>query len=241
MNWETLYKRSYTKYSGKADAAVVVDESDTMYPGVRIENIAFPDTISAEQAAIYSCLCNGAKPVRLYLKEDNRMTHPLLGYWVDIFQIEVVTSEELPDVTIYQPLLPDDVDVDKLLNEMLDEAIVPYSHFPVSALLHSDKGFVGGVNIECADWRLGLCAERIAIARALSAGITSFRALHVHTRYGEFSSPCGACRQVIIEHLPGVPVHLHHADGSRSVHQSQDLLPYSFRSSALSNRYNHDS
>lgn len=240
MNWETLFKRSYTKYSGKADAAVVVDESNVIYPGVRIENIAFPDTISAEQAAIYTSLSNGAKPVRLYLKGGNRMTHPLLEYWVDTFQMKVINDEELPDLPIYQPVLPAGIDIDEYLSKMLDDAIVPYSHFPVSALLHTDKGFVGGVNIECADWRLGLCAERVAIAKALSAGITKFHALHVHTRYGEFSSPCGACRQVIIEHMPGVPVHLHHADGTHSIHQSQDLLPYSFRSITLSNRYDSD-
>lgn len=235
MNWDTLFKRSYTRYSGCMDAVIVVDDSDIIYPGVRIENIAFPDTISAEQAAIYSCLSNGSRPVRLCLKESNKMTHPLLDYWADTFHLDIVVGDSIPDLPVYQPVVPNDSDIVSMLNEMLDEAIIPFSHFPVSALLETDTGYIGGVNIERADWRLGLCAERVAIAKALSAGITGFQALHVHTRYGEFSSPCGACRQVILEHLPGVPVYLHHADGTNSVHKSQDLLPYSFKSSTLSN------
>lgn len=241
MNWDTLYNRSYTKYSGKPDAAIVVDESGVLYPGVRIENIAFPDTISAEQSAIYSCLDNGSKPVSIYLKEENRIAHPLLDYWITTFGLEIVTSDNFPELPIYQPLIRADKNIDSLLSERLDDAIVPYSHFPVSALLETEEGYISGVNIECAEWRLGLCAERVAIAKALSAGITDFQALHVHTRYGEFSSPCGACRQVIIEHLPGVPVCLHHADTTHSVHNSRDLLPYSFQSSELSTRYNPDS
>lgn len=238
MNWDTLYNRSYTRYSGKPDAVIVADESGLFYPGVRIENIAFPDTISAEQAAIYSCLDNGAKPVQMYLKRKNRMSHPLLDYWISTFELELIVDENIPDHPVYQPVLSTGKNIGDLLKELLDEAIVPYSHFPVSAVLETENGYVSGVNIECADWRLGLCAERVAIAKALSSGITGFRALHVHTRYGEFSSPCGACRQVILEHLPDVPVHLHHADDTRSVHKSQDLLPYSFRSSELSTRYN---
>lgn len=238
MNWDILYDRSYTKYSGKPDAAIVVDESGMMYPGVRIENIAFPDTISAEQAAIFSCLSNGSQPLQLYLKDENRMSHPLLDYWVDTFQMKVVTNEKIPDLPIYEPIISVPANVNGLLTKLLDQAIVPYSHFPVSALLQTDEGYVEGVNIECADWRLGLCAERVAISKAVAAGLTQFLALHIHTRYGEFSSPCGACRQVIIEHMPGIPVYLHHSDGTNSIHQSQDLLPYSFRSSTLSNRYN---
>ena len=241
MNWDTLYNRSYTKYSGKPDAAVVVDEHNRLYPGVRIENIAFPDTISSEQAAIFSTLAAGSKPVRMYLKESSRIVHPLLDYWTDVFAMKVVVTETIPDLPVYDPVVSGVSDIAITLEELLDDAIVPYSQFPVSALLETDGGYIGGVNIECADWRLGLCAERVAISKALSAGITDLRALHVHTRYGEFSSPCGACRQVILEHMPDIPVYLHHADHTCSVHKSHDLLPYSFRSSTLLNRIHPDS
>ena len=237
MNWDTLYNRSYTKYSGKPDAVIVADQSGLLYPGVRVENIAFPDTISAEQAALYSCLGNAAKPVRMFLRRENRLSHPLLDYWISTFELELIVDENIPDLPFFQPVLSSQEEMDTLLERLLDDAIVPYSHFPVSAILETDKGYVSGVNIECADWRLGLCAERVAITKALSSGITHFQALHVHTRYGEFSSPCGACRQVILEHMPGIPVYLHHADHTHSVHKSQDLLPYSFRSSELSTRY----
>jgi homotetrameric cytidine deaminase len=115
----------------------------------------------------------------------------------------------------------------------LDYAKVEESNFPVAALLETEKGFFSGVNIECSSWSMGLCAERIAIAKALSFGCQQLKTLHIHTRDGEFSSPCGACRQVLIEHMPKRQIHLYHADHSKSIHFCNDLLPHSFQSSSL--------
>ncbi len=228
INWNTLYERSYTRYSGVPDAVVVAGESGQLYPGVRIENIAFPDTIPAEQAAIFSCLSAGAKPLRLYINEEKRSPGPFLDYWCTRFHLEIRVQQDIPDLPVYQPLLFKKRTIEKALDDLLKKAVVPYSHSPVSAILEVKEGIIGGVNIECVDWRLGLCAERVAIAKALSHGITDFSALHIFSRSGNFCSPCGACRQVILEHLPDVPVYLHHPDGSRSVYRSRDFLPYAF-------------
>ncbi len=113
--------------------------------------------------------------------------------------------------------------------------MTPHSHFPVAALLETSDGLLSGVNLEFSAWESGLCAERVAVAKALAYGVKSedISAMHLHTRHGEYSSPCGACRQVIIEHLPSIPVIIHHPDGSTSRHFSSDLLPYSFKSDFL--------
>ena len=113
------------------------------------------------------------------------------------------------------------------------KSVIPNSDFPVSALLYVDDGYFEGTNIEVNDWTKGLCAERVALAKAITAGYFSFNHLEVHTQKGEFSSPCGACRQVIIEHLPYHTIKLHHADGSLSEHSTVDLLPYNFKTSSL--------
>ncbi len=115
-------------------------------------------------------------------------------------------------------------------------AVVEESNFPVSALVETEEGYFSGVNIECSSWNLGLCAERVVITKALTYGAKKLENLHIHSRGGEFSSPCGACRQVIMEHMPDKQIYLHHADGTESVHFAVDLLPHSFRSSTLAKK-----
>src|SRR5699024_6543896 len=137
----------------------------------------------------------------------------------------------LADIVLHDVSSPLD-----LLVALLERARVEESNFPVAALAKTNKGWVSGTNIECSAWSMGLCAERVAISKALTYTEAEITELHIHTRYGEFSSPCGACRQVISEHLPDRKLYLHHADGSQSIHLSNDLLPFSFQSSSLPNQ-----
>ncbi len=78
-------------------------------------------------------------------------------------------------------------------------AYVPYSHYAVGAALLTASGKVyDGVNIENASYPLTICAERVAVFKAVSEGETSFEAIAVVTSNG--GSPCGACRQVLAEY-----------------------------------------
>lgn len=78
-------------------------------------------------------------------------------------------------------------------------AYVPYSHYAVGAALLTTSGKVyDGVNIENASYPLTICAERVAVFKAVSEGETSFEAIAVVTSNG--GSPCGACRQVLAEY-----------------------------------------
>lgn len=84
------------------------------------------------------------------------------------------------------------------------EAYVPYSHFPVGAALLTEAGeIITGCNVENGSYGLTLCAERTAIAKAVSDGKRNFQALAVwaEARPHGAVTPCGACRQVLAEFL----------------------------------------
>lgn len=234
MNINDLKTHAYAPYSGSPLGAVVQSSEGAFFPGCLIENIAYPLTITAEQNALFCCLSEGHTPQKLWtMNTDQNM----LAFWEDELGIEIQAfdKEVLGDLDFHDVKLDPELNPPSTLINLLDQALVAQSNFPVSALVETENGFFGGVNIECSAWNMGLCAERVAIAKALTYGEKEIKSLHIHSRDGEFSSPCGACRQVIFEHLPNRQIHLHHADHSKSIHFSNDLLPHSFRSTSLSN------
>ncbi len=77
-------------------------------------------------------------------------------------------------------------------------AYAPYSEYPVGAALLTSSGRIyDGINVENAAYPTSMCAERVAVFKAVSQGERSFEAIAVVTRNG--GSPCGACRQVLAE------------------------------------------
>ena len=233
MNITNLKQRAYVPYSEKPDAAVVQSSQGAWFGGVRVENISFPLTISAVQNALFCCLSEGHTPATLFV-DDKNIDAAILHFWEHELSIACKPLEALDSITLH-PIIKqlDKEQIASSLNTLLDHTRASHSNFPVSALLETAEGFITGINIEMNDWSKGLCAERVALAKALSLGIHDFTALHICTRDGQYNSPCGACRQVITEHLPHHPVYFHHADGTKARHFSSDLLPYSFQSSSL--------
>lgn len=85
-----------------------------------------------------------------------------------------------------------------LANEARRRAYVPYSKYPVGAALRTKSGRIfTGVNVENASYPQTICAERVAIFKAVSEGETEFEVIAVVTNNG--GSPCGGCRQVMAE------------------------------------------
>ena len=85
-----------------------------------------------------------------------------------------------------------------LANEARRRAYVPYSNYPVGAALRTKSGrLYTGVNVENAAYPQTMCAERVAIFKAVSEGETEFEVIAVVTNNG--GSPCGGCRQVMAE------------------------------------------
>jgi cytidine deaminase len=105
----------------------------------------------------------------------------------------------------------------------------PYSHYPVGAALLTASGEIWtGTNVENASYPLGICAERAAVASAVSAGQRDFVAVAVATASAPAASPCGACRQVLNEFNPGMAVLVAGPDGPARHYRLSDLLPHAF-------------
>ena len=112
---------------------------------------------------------------------------------------------------------------------MLDRAYCPYSHFPVGAALECSDGTVfTGCNIENAAYSPTICAERTAVAKAVSEGHRDFVRIVVAGRSKDYCVPCAVCRQVLREFAPNVEIICLNSDGAEVVHTLPELLPHSF-------------
>ena len=115
-----------------------------------------------------------------------------------------------------------------------ENAHPPYSGFKVGAALEDASGRVHtGCNIENASYGLTVCAERVALWKAMSEGVRVFRRIAVVTAAGTLTTPCGACRQLLWEFCGNIEVILGNLQGeSRSVHMAE-LLPDAFDDKAF--------
>jgi len=108
-------------------------------------------------------------------------------------------------------------------------ALAPYSNFKVGAALETTNGEIfTGCNIENSSYGLTVCAERIALWKALSEGARSFRAIAVVTDSEEQTSPCGACRQLLWEYCGDITIYIHSLRGRTDAYQLAKLLPLPF-------------
>jgi cytidine deaminase len=115
-----------------------------------------------------------------------------------------------------------------------DRAIADYSHFRVGAALETADGeIVSGCNIENASYGLTMCAERVAMFKALSEGHRHFRRVLIVTDAAEPTPPCGACRQILWEFAGDLEVLLANQTGVTATHQLGALLPVAFDQKSL--------
>ncbi|MFO7624630.1 MAG: cytidine deaminase [Anaerolineales bacterium] len=116
----------------------------------------------------------------------------------------------------------------------LERAYAPYSNYPVSAALLTSSGKIfSGVNIENAAYPTSICAERVAVFKAVSEGERSFQAIAVVTPNA--GMPCGSCRQVLSEFGLDTIVIIADKDGKIVLEQTiGELLPGAFRPGDLS-------
>ncbi|WP_404452812.1 cytidine deaminase [Virgibacillus necropolis] len=115
--------------------------------------------------------------------------------------------------------------------EIRSKAYVPYSKFPVGAALLTKSGKVyTGCNIENAAYPVSLCAERVAIFKAVSDGETEFAELAVAADTDRPVPPCGSCRQVMSEFFkPETTIHLTNLHNQLKTVTMEELLPFSFQ------------
>ena len=110
-----------------------------------------------------------------------------------------------------------------------DRAVAGFSGFKVGAALETEDGhIVTGCNIENATYGLTMCAERVAVFKAISEGHRAFKRIAIVADTDQPTSPCGACRQILWELAGNVEVVLADLHGVKSRHQLKDLLPHPF-------------
>ena len=118
--------------------------------------------------------------------------------------------------------------------EARENAHAKFSNFKVGAALRAVSGRIfGGCNVENATYGLTVCAERVAIFKAISEGDRRFDAIAVVTDTLALTPPCGACRQLIWEFCGDVPVVMANLKGKVEVLRMRELFPKPFDSSNL--------
>lgn len=118
--------------------------------------------------------------------------------------------------------------------EVRERAYAPYSNFKVGAAVETEEGDIyTGCNVESASYGLTVCAERVAIWKGISRGVTKFGRIAVVVDTEELTPPCGVCRQIIWEFCGDVPVILANLHGLSETVQMSELLPRAFDSKFL--------
>ncbi len=115
-----------------------------------------------------------------------------------------------------------------------DNAHAPFSGFKVGAAVEDAAGRIHtGCNVENATYGLTLCAERVAVFKAISEGARTFRRIAVVADTERLTPPCGACRQILWEFCGDIPVLLGNLSGKTETLQLSDLFPRPFDASLL--------
>ena len=113
-------------------------------------------------------------------------------------------------------------------HKAMQNAFAPYSKFKVGvALLGKSGKLYLGCNVENASYGAAICAERVAMCKAVSEGERDFEAIAVVSSGGDFTYPCGICRQFMSEF--GLDVHVIVSNGKETKEMTlAELLPNSF-------------
>ncbi len=121
--------------------------------------------------------------------------------------------------------------LDRLIDaatEAIGNSYSPYSSFPVGAAVLTDSGRIySGTNIENASYGATVCAERVAIFKAVSDGETHINAVAIYTNAANLAFPCGMCLQVMSEFCEDIPIILA-SDNLVRIYQLSELLPHRF-------------
>ena len=115
-----------------------------------------------------------------------------------------------------------------------ENAFAPYSEFRVGAAIEDAAGRIHtGCNVENSTYGLTVCAERVAVFKAISEGVRKFRRVAIAADTGRLTPPCGACRQILWEFCGDVEIVLVNLRGQTETHRLKDLFPKPFDVSYL--------
>ena len=118
--------------------------------------------------------------------------------------------------------------------EQLKNSYSPYSKFAVGAALLTENGnLYTGCNIESAAYNATICAERTALVKAVSEGDLKIASLAVASSSGDFTFPCGICRQMLVEFNPNLRIIVGNQQDQLKVFLLKELLPEAFTATEL--------
>lgn len=124
------------------------------------------------------------------------------------------------------------MELQKLVDRAIDAkkfALSNYSRFSVGAAILAASGEIyTGCNIESSSYGLTMCAERVALFKALSEGEKNFKAIAIATDVDGFCPPCGACRQVLWDFAKDITVILVNAKGDYQTLRLSEFFPHAF-------------
>lgn len=113
---------------------------------------------------------------------------------------------------------------------VMKNAYSPYSKIKVGSAVITTDGFIfAGCNVENSSYGATICAERVAIIKAISEGFFNFKAIGIISNRFDFIPPCGICRQFIAEISPDIDVYLFDSNGRYKKYKISKLLPQTFK------------
>lgn len=239
--------RSLVPYSSEPTGVVCLLSDGWWVPGVRVENASFPLTLPALLNAVTTCVAFGRTDILAVVK-SGPFASTERGYLVGLFDAMSFRSQDCcvvdSDHGLPEPLgmlpLPANFATPTspgegilLARRFAARAQAPTSDFPVGCAVVSVSGHVvPGCNVEHPEWMFTLCAERNALGTAASYGLIPDR-LYLSCPRDPSASPCGACRQVITEFGPDLPVWMDRGQAEPEVASASDLLPHAFDGALL--------
>ncbi|MFP4227636.1 MAG: cytidine deaminase [Salinivenus sp.] len=247
-----LTSRAHVPFSKQPTAALLLLDDGQWIPGVRVESASYSLTIPALLNGYTTAVTWGraadivafvlSRPFRreegLYVEELSHGPYQACAddAWIDRNRLNGGAIS-----TLGEPLSPflrgpisDPPRGVRDARRVASHAHVPSSDFHVGAVLElSDGRLVPGVNVEHPDWARILCAERNALGTVCSYDAPPAQRLFLSCAEDADGTPCGACRQLLMEHFPDATLWMDRHDAPPEHATLASLLPGSFRGQAL--------
>ncbi len=245
-------QNAHVPYSENPAAAVLLLSDGQWIPGVRVESATFSLVIPALLNALSTAVAVNRTDILAAVcsapaaPEDKTFMQGVPFAAFEAVAPDVFVNAQAPawtapthrlDPALHAktPTTPEEGIV--LARQVADRAFVPASHFPVGCVLRTESGLLlPGVNVEHPDWSRILCAERNALGTAVSYGLMPADALYLSCPLAPSGTPCGACRQLLVELAPTVTLWMDRAKQAPEQTTPAALLPGAFRGTMLSRK-----
>lgn len=244
---DAISRRSYVPYGNRPVGVVAVQQSGDYIPGVRVECASFPLTIPAIVNACTTVSAFGIPAPALLVKSrpftplDLLYVEGLYGGATLVTEDQILIGTSMPTSLAHcvsPEVRPGEANLTSDARSAARRAYVPISDFPVGCVVHCEDGtLIPGCNVEHAEWTLTLCAERNALGTVLSFGLQP-ESLFLSCPKDLNGTPCGACRQVIVEQAPEMRIWMDRGDRDPALTTAAMLLPDYYDGQNLIHRAN---